>query len=82
MRPRSRQDIGFTNIEKLFPTNLFQDVVAHRLAGSVKIPTITYDSMGHVGKDPRWEIFFQFSKYMKETFSRVYAAVSSPPIDC
>ncbi len=71
MHPRSRQDISYKNVEKLFPTQEFQDIVAHRLADSVKIPTITYDGMGHVGEDARWEIFSQFSEYLKNTFPRV-----------
>ncbi|KAJ9607100.1 Gly-Xaa carboxypeptidase [Cladophialophora chaetospira] len=72
MHPRSRQDISHKNVEQLFRDGTFQDVVAHRLADSVKIPTITYDGMGHVGKDDRWDVFFQFSEFLEKTFPRVY----------
>lgn len=71
MHPRSRQDISHKNIEQLFQAGAFQDLVARRLAESVTIPTITYDGMGHVGEDPRWDVFFQFSEYLKQTFPRV-----------
>jgi Gly-Xaa carboxypeptidase len=72
MRPKRRQDINHKNIDNLFQSTAFRDVVARRLAGAVQIPTIAYDNMGLVGTDPRWEIFFRFSGFLKETFPRVY----------
>jgi Gly-Xaa carboxypeptidase len=71
MHPRVRQDITDKNVAGLFQTSAFQDLVANRLAKSVKIPTITYDGMGHVGEDPRWDIFYEFSAYLKKSFARV-----------
>ncbi|KIW96234.1 uncharacterized protein Z519_03302 [Cladophialophora bantiana CBS 173.52] len=72
MHPRRRQDVTHKNVHQLFQARDFQDSVAARLADSVKIPTVTYDGMGHVGEDPRWEVFFQFSDYLKKAFPRVY----------
>lgn len=71
MHPSQRQDITQRNVEGIFQSKAFQDTVAQRLAGGVRIPTVVYDSMGHVGTDPRWEVFSQFSEYLKETFPRV-----------
>ncbi|OAP58229.1 hypothetical protein AYL99_07319 [Fonsecaea erecta] len=72
MHPRRRQDVTHKNVNQLFRTRSFQDAVAARLAESVKIPTITYDGMGHVKEDPRWEVFSQFSDYLKKAFPKVY----------
>lgn len=79
MHPRRRPDITRANVQNLFQTCNFHDTVAHRLAGAVKIPTVTYDGMGHVGRDPRWDIFFSFSDYMRETFPRVLDHPQSDP---
>jgi Gly-Xaa carboxypeptidase len=43
-----------------------------RLAGAVRIPTESFDDMGEVGKDPRWDIFEPFAGYLKETFPLVH----------
>lgn len=71
MHPKKRPDITQRNVDSFFQSPEFQDAVARRLAGAVQIPTVTYDSMESVGKDPRWEIFYKFSNYIKETFPRV-----------
>ncbi|KIW78846.1 hypothetical protein Z517_08685 [Fonsecaea pedrosoi CBS 271.37] len=81
MHPQRRQDITHKNVQQLFHTQSFQDAVATRLAESVRIPTVTYDGMGHVGEDPRWEIFFQFSTYLKEAFPRVYEELTVETIN-
>ncbi|KIY00384.1 uncharacterized protein Z520_04069 [Fonsecaea multimorphosa CBS 102226] len=81
MHPRRRQDITHKNVNQLFRTQSFQDDVATRLAESVRIPTITYDGMGHVGEDPRWEVFFQFSHYLKKAFPRVYEELTVETIN-
>ncbi len=73
MYPQRRQDITQKNVATLFESKDFQDTVAHRLSEAVQIPTITYDSMGSVGEDPRWKVFFQLSDYLKRTFPKVYA---------
>lgn len=74
MRPKRRQDITQNNVYTLFQSPDFQDTIARRLAGAVQIPTCTYDNMGSVGEDPRWEIFYEFSDYIKKTFPRVWAS--------
>lgn len=70
-RPVQRPDITRKNVEKLFESHEFRDLIAKRLSGAVKIPTVTYDEMGKVGDDPRWNVFYDFSKYLKQTFPKV-----------
>lgn len=38
------------------------------LAGAVKVPTESYDEMGEIGEDPRWEAFAPFHTYLYEAF--------------
>ena len=67
LRPTTRGDINSTS-SALLESPEFRDVVANRLSGAVQVPTITFDEMGKVGSDPRWDIFYDFSKYIRETF--------------
>jgi len=46
----------------------FHNESIERLSGAVKIPTESFDDMGPIGCDKRWEIFYDFAAYLKETF--------------
>lgn len=41
------------------------------MQGAVRIPTESFDDMGDVGKDPRWDIFGDFHKYLEKSFPLV-----------
>lgn len=43
-----------------------------RLSGAVQIPTQSYDDMGEVGADPRWDIFHSLGDYLEKSFPAVY----------
>jgi Gly-Xaa carboxypeptidase len=42
-----------------------------KLQGAVQIPTESFDDMGKVGNDSRWDIFVDFHAYLEETFPLV-----------
>jgi Gly-Xaa carboxypeptidase len=42
-----------------------------RLSGAVQCRTESFDDMGPVGKDPRWEVFRGFHEFLKRAFPRV-----------
>jgi Gly-Xaa carboxypeptidase len=42
-----------------------------RMQGAVQIPTESFDDMGKVGEDPRWDVFIEFHDYLKKTFPLV-----------
>ncbi|KAL5325634.1 hypothetical protein ACEPPN_006762 [Leptodophora sp. 'Broadleaf-Isolate-01'] len=52
-----------------------------RLQGAVQIPTESFDDMGKVGNDSRWEIFKDFHKYLEDTFPLVYSKLEFTPIN-
>jgi hypothetical protein len=70
--PSLREDITKTNIDQLFKSENFRDLAASRLSGAVQVPTVTYDGMDKLGKDPRWDVFYEFGSYLKATFPRLY----------
>lgn len=43
-----------------------------RLSGAVQIPTESFDDMGPVGEDPRWEAFQEFRNYLAKIYPNVY----------
>lgn len=42
-----------------------------RMQGAVQIPTESFDDLGAIGEDKRWEAFIGFQEYLKETFPLV-----------
>ncbi|KAG9103906.1 hypothetical protein FRC07_009899, partial [Ceratobasidium sp. 392] len=49
----------------------FEAVAAEYLGGAVRIPTESYDNLKPVGEDPRWDVFYNFSSHLLETFPNV-----------
>jgi Gly-Xaa carboxypeptidase len=49
----------------------FFDQSLKRMQGAVQIPTESFDDMGKVGEDPRWDVFAEFHDYLKKTFPLV-----------
>ena len=43
-----------------------------KMQGAVKIATESFDDMGEIGEDKRWDVFFGFHEYLKKTFPLVY----------
>lgn len=49
----------------------FFDASIKRLQGAVQIPTESFDDMGLVGEDSRWEAFGTFQAYLEKSFPLV-----------
>jgi len=63
-------------MDEYFQTSKFRNESIARLSGAVKIPTMSYDHMGPVGDDTRWEIFYDFAAYLKEQFPLIHQTLS------
>lgn len=55
-----------------FRTEEFRKKSLAALQGAVQVPTESYDDLGAVGQDPRWDVFFNFAAYLKKTFPAVH----------
>lgn len=42
--------------------------VIKKLSGMIQIPSESYDDLGPIGEDSRWDIFFDMEKYIKKTY--------------
>ncbi|KAK7748121.1 hypothetical protein SLS53_001375 [Cytospora paraplurivora] len=54
----------------------FRNASIGRLAGAVQVATQSYDNLGQVGEDERWEVFFPFAEYLEKTFPLVHSTLS------
>jgi Gly-Xaa carboxypeptidase len=52
----------------LIETDSYKQRAIGWLAGAVQIPTESYDEMGAIGEDPRWEAFAPFHTYLHGAF--------------
>ncbi|KJA20923.1 hypothetical protein HYPSUDRAFT_68096 [Hypholoma sublateritium FD-334 SS-4] len=51
----------------------FAKAAANRLAGAVRIPTMSFDDMGPVDEDERWAPFKDMHEYLRSTFPLIHA---------
>ncbi|KAF8609702.1 carboxypeptidase S [Ceratobasidium sp. AG-I] len=59
----------------------FEAVAAEYLGAAVRIPTESFDKMGPVGTDPRWDIFYKFSAHLLKTYPNVHATLTQTRIN-
>ena len=64
-------------IRETIESEEFEKRSLERLQGAVRIPTESFDGMGEVGVDGRWEVFAEFHEYLKGAFPLVWVFSSS-----
>ena len=59
-------------MEEYLKTEKFRNASIARLAGAVQIPSMSYDDLGDIGKDPRWDIFYDVAAYLEKSYPLVH----------
>lgn len=59
-------------LEKALSSEDYRKDSADRLTGAVQIATESFDDMGSVGDDKRWDIFQDFHDYLQNTYPKMY----------
>jgi Gly-Xaa carboxypeptidase len=77
----TRKTKELENMESYLVSDAFRDVAIERLSGAVKRPTQSYDDMGDIGSDPRWDIFYSFAGYLSKTYPQVHATLQLEKIN-
>ncbi|KAF2805384.1 peptidase family M20/M25/M40 [Mytilinidion resinicola] len=54
----------------------FRNESIGRLAGAVRIPTMSFDDLGPIGEDKRWEVFYDFEAYLKGAFPLLHKSLT------
>ncbi|KZM28531.1 Gly-Xaa carboxypeptidase [Ascochyta rabiei] len=71
----SRNTKELNDTESYLASGDFRKLAIERLSGAVQIPTQSYDDMGDIGTDPRWDIFNSFADYLAKTFPLTHATL-------
>lgn len=71
----SRSTTKLNDTESYLQSEDFRKLAIERLSGAVQIPTQSYDDMGDIGADPRWDIFNSFADYLVKTFPLTHATL-------
>ncbi|KAL2156658.1 hypothetical protein VTH82DRAFT_1403 [Thermothelomyces myriococcoides] len=53
-------------------SSAFRNATIKRLSGAVQVKTESFDDLGAIGEDPRWDVFYSFYDYLKKTFPRIH----------
>lgn len=69
-----------TKIEQFVKTKVespdYQAQIISKLTGIIQIPSESYDELGPIGEDSRWDVFFDIEKYLKATYPVVFKTVN------
>lgn len=63
------------DMSEYLESDAFKAIAIKRLSGAVKLPTQSFDDMGKIGVDARWDIFYSFADYLSDTFPLVHATL-------
>lgn len=68
----SHGDQKLDDVFKHISSAEFKKNSIERLSGAVQIPTQSFDDLGPIGEDPRWDVMYPFAEYLKKTFPLVH----------
>ncbi|KAJ5984760.1 hypothetical protein N7522_011956 [Penicillium canescens] len=60
--------------EKVDSVEYHREII-NKLSGIIQIPAESYDDLGPIGEDDRWDIFFQVENYIKVSYPTVFRTV-------
>lgn len=69
------------DVDSYIASDGFRNASILRLSGAVQIPTISYDDMGDVGDDDRFEIFFKLEEYFEKQFPLVHSVLKKENVN-
>ncbi|KAK8090643.1 peptidase family M20/M25/M40 [Apiospora phragmitis] len=76
-----RKTGALTQMEEYLDSSAFRNETISRLSGAVQIPTQSYDGMGPIGEDPRWDTMYDLSAYFEKTFPLVHKTLKLDKIN-
>ncbi|PGH13916.1 hypothetical protein AJ79_03331 [Helicocarpus griseus UAMH5409] len=53
----------------------YQKEIINKLSGIIRIPSESYDDLGPIGEDKRWDIFYKVEQYIKAHYPTVFQNV-------
>ncbi|KAH6916052.1 Gly-X carboxypeptidase [Coprinopsis sp. MPI-PUGE-AT-0042] len=75
LEPSKYGDVWATLSKDIGKSNEFRQQAVDWLAGAVRVKTETFDGMGPVEEDPRWDAFIPFHDYLLGAFPLVHTTL-------
>lgn len=66
------QSPKLVDMDALLRSPDFEQDSIERLSGAVRVPTQSFDDMGAIGEDKRWDVMYPFAAYLNKTFPLVH----------
>jgi Gly-Xaa carboxypeptidase len=63
---------GLNAMYNFLSTPTFENASILRLSGAVQVRTESFDDLGAIGDDKRWDVFYGFHDYLKATFPHLH----------
>ncbi|KAF5336103.1 hypothetical protein D9611_006330 [Ephemerocybe angulata] len=80
LRPSKHQEV-WSEVTKEIHTEDFRNQAVQWLSGAVQIPTESFDQMGPVGQDPRWDAFAPFHAYLESSFPLIHTTLKRTEVN-
>jgi Gly-Xaa carboxypeptidase len=71
LKPKLKSE-ELLKMDEYLKSEVFRNASIGRLSGAIQIPSMSYDDLGPVGKDERWDIFFDLAKYLEDSYPLVH----------
>lgn len=72
---------ALSTMEDYIDSTKFRNETIARMAGAIQIPTESYDDLGPVGEDKRWDTMYDLAAYLETTFPLVYSTLELEKIN-
>jgi Gly-Xaa carboxypeptidase len=66
---------ALSQMEVYLDSSKFRNESVARMAGAIQIPSESYDDLGPVGEDKRWDTMYDLAAYLEFTFPLVYSTL-------
>lgn len=63
-------------MDQYLASDAFRNASIVRLSGAVQVPTESFDDLGEIGKDKRWDTMYNFAKYLENAFPEVHKTLN------
>lgn len=71
----TQKSAALDSMDEYLQSTQFLNASVARLAGAVQIPSESFDGMGPVGEDPRWDVMYDLALYLERTFPLVHSTL-------
>ncbi|KAL6712294.1 hypothetical protein ACN47E_000171 [Coniothyrium glycines] len=71
----SRNTKELADVENYISSDAFREVAITRLSQAVQVRTESFDDLGAIGEDARWDVFYSFADYLRKTFPLVHTSL-------